>query len=82
LEADVVIAVVDASGADGDTNSILAELEELAVTSLPVIVVRNKSDLARGRKFDEIKSTTRLDIVDCIETCALNSEGWPRQFIA
>ncbi|XGW24646.1 hypothetical protein V3C99_006235 [Haemonchus contortus] len=75
LEADVVIAVVDASGDDRDTSSILAELEELAVTSLPVIVVRNKSDLARGRKFDEIKSTARLDIVDCIETCALNPEG-------
>ncbi|KAK5985132.1 tRNA modification GTPase GTPBP3 mitochondrial [Trichostrongylus colubriformis] len=75
LEADVVIAVVDASDAEEETSSILAELEELAVASLPVIVVRNKLDLARGKKFSEIESTARLDVVDCLETCALTLEG-------
>ncbi|PIO74899.1 hypothetical protein TELCIR_03088 [Teladorsagia circumcincta] len=75
LEADIVIAVVDASAAGEETKSILTELEELAVTSLPVIVVRNKSDLARCKKYSEVESTARLDVVDCLETCALTTEG-------
>ncbi|KAK6049136.1 hypothetical protein COOONC_13359 [Cooperia oncophora] len=75
LDADVVIVVVDASGDEEEASSMLAELEELAETSLPVVVVRNKSDLARGRKFSDIESRARLDVVDCLETCALAPEG-------
>ncbi|KAK6019903.1 hypothetical protein OSTOST_14452, partial [Ostertagia ostertagi] len=75
LEADIVIAVVDASAAEEETKSILSELEELAVTSLPVIVVRNKSDLVQCKKFSAVESTARLDVVDCLETCALTPEG-------
>ncbi|VDL76748.1 unnamed protein product [Nippostrongylus brasiliensis] len=75
MEADVVIAVVDASDVEFEVKSVLAELEELSVTSLPVIVVRNKSDLAGERSFEELKSTSRLDIVDSVQTCALTSEG-------
>lgn len=75
LDADVVIAVVDASVAEEETKSILSELEEVAVTSMPVIVVRNKSDLTKGRSFANVASTSRLEVVDCLETCALTPEG-------
>ncbi|VDM84606.1 unnamed protein product [Strongylus vulgaris] len=53
----------------------MKELEDLTEMSLPLIVVRNKADLAEGTSFPEVKSTSRLDVVDCVNTCALSSEG-------
>ncbi|RCN31878.1 hypothetical protein ANCCAN_22322 [Ancylostoma caninum] len=75
LDADVVIAVVDARDADEGVKSILEELEELTELSLPVIIVRNKSDLTENTTFAEVESTSRLDVVDSVSTCALSNEG-------
>ncbi|KAL6732999.1 hypothetical protein Aduo_003697 [Ancylostoma duodenale] len=75
LDADVVIAVVDARDAEEGVKSILEELEELTELSLPVIIVRNKSDLTENTATAEVESTSRLDVVDCVATCALSIEG-------
>ncbi|KAK6726037.1 hypothetical protein RB195_004384 [Necator americanus] len=75
LDADLVIVVVDACEAEEETRSLLNELEDLVEVNIPVIVVRNKSDLAGGKQFAEVESTSRLQVVDCVDTCALSTEG-------
>ncbi|KAJ1356110.1 hypothetical protein KIN20_013756 [Parelaphostrongylus tenuis] len=75
LEADVVIAVVDASSDETELKSLLAEIEELTESSLAVLIVRNKRDLVRDRSFEDVKSTSRLNVVESIATCALSTEG-------
>ncbi|CAJ0595258.1 unnamed protein product [Cylicocyclus nassatus] len=75
LEADVVIVVIDAKDTEEETKSILKELKNLTDTPVPLIIVRNKADLAKCTSFSETKLNLQLDIVDSVSTCALSTEG-------
>ncbi|KAE9411735.1 hypothetical protein Angca_001548, partial [Angiostrongylus cantonensis] len=50
-------------------------VQELTETTLPVLIVRNKCDLMEDRSFGDVKSTSRLNIIESIATCALSIEG-------
>ncbi|CAJ0595148.1 unnamed protein product [Cylicocyclus nassatus] len=44
-------------------------------SSLPVILVRNKANLAGTAGSSVLKPNSRLDIVDSVSTCALSTKG-------
>ncbi|KHJ82356.1 hypothetical protein OESDEN_17950 [Oesophagostomum dentatum] len=75
LDADLVIVVIEAGSSTEETRSILEEIERSTERTLPLIIVRNKSDLWKGERLMEVKSTSRLEVLDCVNTCALTADG-------